>query len=169
MEFFRARYDRLAAGLTAVVLAVFAGGLVLVLTQPVPSRELRLGLALLILLVPLVTYLYSPTGFSVGPEGVRIHKPGGTVLLPLGSLRAARRAAPGELCGLRTFGSGGLFGYFGWFWTRSLGHYRAYITSRHHMVLVQAERAYLLSPERPEDFLARLREWRPDLATPVHR
>ncbi len=116
---------------------------------------------LFLLVVALVTYGLSPRGFSLSPDGLRIHRPLGAIILPFGRVRSARRAQPRELCGLRTFGSGGMFGFFGWFWSRKLGHYRAYVTHRQDMVLVEAERPYLLSPERPDDFLCSLSQWLP--------
>lgn len=165
MEIFRARYDGLVLAITALATAVMAGVALLVWLLPVPRPvpSFQYGLSGLVLLILGVTYLYSPAGFSVGPDGLHIHRPLGARVLPLASIRAARRAAPGELCGLRTFGSGGLFGIFGWFYARRYGHYRAYVTSRRDLVLVQAERVYFLSPERPDDFLQRLHEWSPNL------
>ena len=164
MEFFRAPYDRLAVALTVVGLAIIGGAGLLFVLLPVPFLALRLGVPAACLVIILLTYRYSPCGYSVGPEGIRIHQGLGSTLLPLTSLRAVRRAGPGELCGLRTFGSGGLFGYFGWFWNRRFGHHLIYARSRHNLVLLEAGRVYLLSPDRPEEFIQRLREWRPDLA-----
>ncbi len=159
MEYFRARYDALTLGITAFSLAILSGvafwGLVLV---PIRFFGVVVAATSLVVLMP---YGFSPRGFSLSPDGLRIHRPFGTHVLPFDRIRAARRAQSGELCGLRTFGSGGMFGFFGWFWSRRLGHYRAYVTHRQDMVLVEAERPYLLSPERPDDFLRALSQWLP--------
>ncbi len=159
MEYFRARYDGLTIGITAFSLLILGGVSLLVLTF-VPQR-FSLPAALFLLTVVLITYGFSPRGFSLGPDGLHIHRPFGPHLLAFNRVRSARRAQPGELCGLRTFGSGGMFGFFGWFWSRKMGHYRAYVTHRQDMVLVEAERPYLLSPERPDDFLRALSHWLP--------
>lgn len=168
MEFFRARYDGLVLAITVFSTAVMAGVTLLVFFLPVPRPvpSFQYGFAGAVFLILALTYGFSPSGFSVGPDGLRIHRLIGQHLLPLSNIRAARRAAPNELCGLRTFGSGGLFGIFGWFYARRFGHYRAYVTCRRDLVLVQAERIYLLSPERPDDFLRVLSQWVPGLATP---
>ncbi len=157
MDYFRARYDALTLGITAFSLLILGGMSLLVLTF-VPQR-FSWPAALLLLTVVLITYGFSPRGFSLSPDGLRIHRPFGAHVLPYDRIRSARRAQPGELCGLRTFGSGGMFGFFGWFWSRRLGHYRAFVTNRREMVLVEAERPYLLTPERPEDFLRSLSQW----------
>ncbi len=159
MDYFHARYDGLSIALTAFSLLILGGAALLVLTF-VPQR-FSWPAALFLLAVALVTYGVSPRGFSLSPEGLRIHRPFGAHVLPFDKVRSARRAQPNELCGLRTFGSGGMFGFFGWFWSRKLGHYRAYVTNRRKMVLVEAERPYLLSPERPDDFLGALSHWLP--------
>jgi len=159
VEYFRARYDGLTIAITGLSLAILGGvafwGLVLV-----PIRFFWVVVVATSLVV-LVTYALSPRGFSLSPDGLRIHRPFGPHVLPYTRIRSARRAQPNELCGLRTFGSGGMFGFFGWFWSRKLGHYRTYVTNRREMVLVEAERPYLLSPERPDDFLRSLSHWLP--------
>ncbi|MFQ5724431.1 MAG: PH domain-containing protein [Terriglobia bacterium] len=160
---FRAPYDGLATGITIAVLGLFLGGAGVVVSQPALPPALRYGLAALFLLIPLVTYSYAPTGYRVGPEGVRIQRGWGSVLIPRERLRGGRRAEGLELWGIRTFGSGGLFGFFGWFYSRRFGHYRAYVTHRHKLVVVEAERVYLLSPDRPDEFLRQLSEWLPAL------
>ena len=159
MDFFRARYDSLTLGITAFSLLILGGVSFLVLVF-VPQR-FSWPAAVFLLLVLLTTFAFSPRGFSLGPDGLRIHRPFGAHVLPWDRIRSARRAAVRELCGLRTFGSGGMFGFFGWFWSRKLGHYRAYVTNRHDMVLIEAERPYLLSPDRPDDFLRALSQWSP--------
>jgi len=59
--------------------------------------------------------------------------------------------------GLRLFGAGGVFGGLGFYWTPRYGLFRAYVTSARiqDMVMVETERQkILISPERPEGFLA---------------
>lgn len=159
VDYFRARYEALVIGITAFSVLIM-GGVALPVLVFVPQRFSSLTV-LFLLAVVLVTYGLSPRGFSLSPDGLRIHRPFGAHVLPFARIRSARRAQPGELGGLRTFGSGGMFGFFGWFWSRKMGHYRAYVTHRQDMVLVEAERTYLLSPERPDDFLRSLSNWLP--------
>jgi len=159
MDYFRARYDGLVIGITAFsVLIMGTVSLPVLLFAP---QRFSSFVVLFLLVVVAVTYGLSPRGFSLSPDGLRIHRPFGAHVLPYDRIRSARRAQPKELCGLRTFGSGGMFGFFGWFWNRKLGHYRAYVTHRQDMVLVEAERPYLLSPDLPDDFLLALSHWLP--------
>lgn len=162
MVHFRASYDRLTRVLSPILVAVFVGSALLVWAVPTPPM-IRYGATLLFLLIPLITYLYSPAGYSIGPEALYIHRVRGVVRVPMESIRSARRGGSGELRGVRTFGSGGLFGYFGRFYSSRLGHYRAYLTQRGNLVVIEAEHTYVLSPDRPEEFLRHLQEWAPAL------
>jgi hypothetical protein len=58
---------------------------------------------------------------------------------------------------MRVAGSGGLFGYYGRFWNRSLGAFRAYATRRSDLVRVDtADERFVLSPDAPDRFLDEL-------------
>src|SRR5262249_29856517 len=59
---------------------------------------------------------------------------------------------------LRTFGVGGLFGYYGAFWSPSLGSFSAYLTRRKSFVLVDTRAGrMLLSPSDAGAMLDALR------------
>jgi hypothetical protein len=60
--------------------------------------------------------------------------------------------------GFRLWGSGGLFGYYGLFWTSRLGKCTWYVTSRKRPVVVIAEsKTTLFSPDDADGFLAAIR------------
>jgi hypothetical protein len=56
---------------------------------------------------------------------------------------------------VRLWGSGGLFGYYGWFWSKALGKSRWYVTDRSKaLVVADGHRIILVSPEDREGFIA---------------
>jgi hypothetical protein len=58
---------------------------------------------------------------------------------------------------LRLFGNGGLFAFTGWYWCRSLGRYRLFGTDlKRSVVLRLARGTVVITPDRPEEFLANL-------------
>ena len=58
---------------------------------------------------------------------------------------------------LRLCGSGGFLGWFGFFWSKRLGVYRAYCTSISRCVIVRLKnRTIVLSPEPPDQSLSAL-------------
>ena len=65
---------------------------------------------------------------------------------------------------VRTFGIGGLGGYIGRFRNERLGAYQAYVTNAANMVvLVFGNKAVVISPGRPADFLDDLAARAPQL------
>jgi hypothetical protein len=59
--------------------------------------------------------------------------------------------------GLRV-GAGGLWGGFGWLWTRRRGIVQMYVSRTEGLVWIDraSHRPWLITPERPEDFLRAL-------------
>jgi len=55
---------------------------------------------------------------------------------------------------IRLFGSGGLFGFFGWFMNRRLGSYRAYGTDPKNAVVIKLrQRTIVVTPGNPQHFV----------------
>jgi hypothetical protein len=114
---------------------------------------------LLLALVYVVTWLYArPTRFEIDPGALEIVWPARRRRLPRSDIAAARVLGPGEFrrdfgCGVR-IGVGGLWGAFGWVWTRRRGLLDLYVSRTDGVVLVErrAGRPLVLTPERPEEF-----------------
>lgn len=95
------------------------------------------GAAILPLIVLLVTLLYAPLSYTIGSDGIAVRRFGPDVILRRDRIAEIRRMGSDELgFTLRTWGCGGLFGAFGWFWSRRLGAFRAYVTNRTDLVLI---------------------------------
>jgi hypothetical protein len=59
---------------------------------------------------------------------------------------------------LRTCGNGGAFSFTGWYWSKSLGFYRAFVTDLNSTVVLRfGKRTVVLSPEDPEDFVSEMK------------
>jgi hypothetical protein len=83
----------------------------------------------------------------------------GTVRVPLGGIRELRTATAADFRrSIRLWGSGGFFGYYGWFRTAKLGKCRWYVTNRRDSVIVVTdEGTIILSPSDVGGFLASVR------------
>jgi hypothetical protein len=67
---------------------------------------------------------------------------------------------------LRTCGNGGAFSFTGWYWSKSLGFYRAFVTDLNRTVVLRfGNRTVVVSPGDPEDFVAELNKENPNAAT----
>lgn len=67
-------------------------------------------------------------------------------------------AMPEAMSGsLRTCGNGGAFSFTGWYWSRRLGAFRAYVTDLNRTVVLRfGKRTVIVSPGAPEDFAKEL-------------
>lgn len=161
MERFPSPWDRglrLATSILTVVLVAIGVGLpALGLYLSGPDPELLWPF----LLAPagsaailLGSWALAPRGFALRAGELRVERPLLSLRIPLRSIRAVDLLPGDGLAGaLRTAGNGGLFGYYGRFWSRALGSFRMYATRRDRLVRVETDEAvYLLSPEPPERF-----------------
>jgi hypothetical protein len=57
----------------------------------------------------------------------------------------------------KTFGSGGLFGWFGLFHITEIGEVWIYARRTKDLILIKADKNYLLAPENPKEFMKNLR------------
>jgi hypothetical protein len=102
-----------------------------------------------------VSFALAPNGYSIEAARLRIERPLRAIEIPLASIRSAGTLPDDAFRGARrVVGSGGLFGYYGRFWSRRLGAFRLYATRRTELVFVDtAADRFVLSPEPAERFL----------------
>lgn len=105
-----------------------------------------------------LAWAFGPKGYAILGDELLIERPLRAIAIPLRSIRAAVPLPDGSLKGaLKVAGSGGLFGWYGRFWNRRLGSFRAYATRRDGLVLVDAGGdRFVLSPEPPGRFVEAL-------------
>lgn len=149
---FGAHHDRLTR--------IVSGGVVALLVA-LPLMAMRAGvvavfLAVASMAVLALAFAYSPRGFEISEGEFHVKRLIGDVTFPLTSLRFVRDATPADFRGcVRLWGSGGLFGYYGLFWSKALGKSRWYVTDRSKAVVVtDGNQTVLVSPEDHDGFLA---------------
>lgn len=104
---------------------------------------------LLVWTVILYTFLQSPRTLSIDDANVKIKKIVGYVLIPVNCITSVEVLHEGFINrSIRTFGSGGLFGYLGFFQNKEVGKYRIYATQSDHRKLLMIKttnRIYVVS------------------------
>lgn len=116
-----------------------------------------LFLSLPFTLVLFVASRYAPTGYRLARDGLHIERRAGPVVIPYRTIRGADRMVR-PVIGVSAFASRGLFGWFGHFWNPRLGVYRLYLANRQHVVWLATNWGWVgISPDRPDEFLERLR------------
>ena len=149
-------WDTLVKGMTA-------GVVFLVLTLTViyglllDNRSLAIGLVLILFCVIAVPLLWAPQRYLVKGNLVTVQRRIGDV-----SILVSREPERWRWTwwGLRLFGSGGLYGYFGHFYMKQIGGVRMYSTNRHNLVLLVDEkgRKILVSPNEADRFIQQLKK-----------
>jgi hypothetical protein len=112
-----------------------------------------------LILIALITYAYSPQGYTVTGRSIIVKRLIGNIRVPLDNLREARRIRPDDLrYVIRLWASGGLFGYFGLYRTSRLGKCTWYATDRKNtVVLIGAKKTTVFSPGDVDGFLQAIR------------
>jgi hypothetical protein len=76
------------------------------------------------------------------------------VTIPLTDSSSIEPAPNGFKGSIRLFGVGGLFGYTGLYWSKSVGRFTAYVTNRGHSILIKSDsRQVMISPDDVEGFM----------------
>jgi uncharacterized membrane protein len=157
---FSAPWDRKLRIATTVVAAAMTVGAALLLrlaatTETPFASAMAVALVAAFVLTLGLSFALAPGGYSIDAGRLWIERPLRAVEVPLASIRAAGALPSEALRGwVKVAGSGGLFGYYGRFWSRRLGSFRLYATRRTGLVFVDtAAERFVLSPEPPERFL----------------
>jgi hypothetical protein len=123
------------------------------------GRESAIFTTAACLLVYGISYLFRPTGYTITSGELVIHRPIGKVRLKREEIKRVELVERNQVSGsIRTFGVGGLFGYYGHFANFNLGRMTWYATRRDHPVLVRTVlgKKIVLTPDNREAFVAEL-------------
>lgn len=101
-----------------------------------------------------VAALFSIQGYEVRSGELIIRRLGWSTRISLRDLESVS-VVPNAMNGsLRVFGNGGLFSFSGWFWSKSLGRYRAWVTDLPSTVVIRANgHTCVVSPDRAREFV----------------
>jgi hypothetical protein len=142
-------------GTSVVVLTVLVTAGMLAVTA-VAVRSAPSSVWPLLALVPLSlvwAWAYSPTGYRIENGELLIERPAGELRVGLRQLRDVQ-LDPRLGFAIRVFGDGGLFGGWGWFWSRRIGWFQVSVRRGRPNVLVRTSlRTVLVAPDRPEEFI----------------
>lgn len=107
----------------------------------------------------LTALFYSPTSIEAGPAALIIHRALKSKVIPYAEIASVDRCFPSP-GGLRLCGSGGFFGYWGYFHDIIIGSYFGYYGNRNECVLIKLKnrRQYVISCTDPDDMAAAIEE-----------
>ena len=146
---------RWISGLATTLLAAIA----LVVASRVSGPPARFLVVAGLLLVPMASVLFVVLGYEVVGGSLRVQRLLWTDSIPLASLSSVDRDPTLTAGSWRLCGNGGLFSFTGWFRSKALGTYRAYVTDFGRTVVLRFHdrRTVVVSPEDPAAFVDAVR------------
>ncbi len=149
------RADNLAKTLTAAyfVICIFV-------TFLIYSISFFIGtlLACFLAVVTVLTYLLTPLKVIPEEKGVRIKRVAGSVFIPY---REIKNVTTAKFPAFRLLGSGGLFGFYGIFYSKNIGKVKVYSRSRKGLVILETEKDKIglgINKEDFKDFISTVKE-----------
>ncbi len=105
------------------------------------------------------TFLYSPRSYELDETNFIIKRPIGNIVLNRSEIKSVMKTEKSKLSwAVRTFGVGGLFGYFGKFWNGEFGHMTWYATRMDHAILITTNegKKIVVTPNEQDQLLSEL-------------
>ncbi len=96
-------------------------------------------------------------GYAITDDSILIRRLFWETRLDRAGLKSAEVIPKAMHKSLRTCGNGGGFSFTGWYWSKPLGFYRAFVTDLNRTVVLRFEkRTVVVSPGEPEEFVKEL-------------
>jgi hypothetical protein len=96
-------------------------------------------------------------GYAIADDAILILRLFWNTRLDRNGLKSAEFVPRAMNKSLRICGNGGGFSFTGWYWSKSLGFHRAFVTDLNGtVVLHHGTHKVVISPDQPEDFVATL-------------
>jgi hypothetical protein len=96
-------------------------------------------------------------GYAISEDTISIRRLFWATRLDRAGLKSAEVIPKAMGKSMRTCGNGGAFSFTGWYWNKSLGFYRAFVTDLNRTVVLRFEgRTVVVSPDEPELFVKQL-------------
>lgn len=147
---YQATWDRLLHIVSWGVVLVSVMAFVAVLFFGEKQLAWKVGVLVLLLATSIP---FTIRGYSVDDHEIGIRRLFWTTRIKRDGLTGAEVIPDAMRGSLRTCGNGGLFSFTGWYWSKKLRAYRAYVTHRHNTVVLRfPNRTIVVSPDDPERF-----------------
>ncbi len=154
---FKASLDSLAKGITIGTSILFIVIIILQVVIFISNKSFPLlVIPILLIVIYLITYFYRPVNYNITDTDLVIHRPLTDVIIPKKDIRNVIRLTKDQLKRtIRTFGNGGLFGYYGKFANSKLGSMTWYATRKDTTILIETfdNKKLVVTPDEPEEFI----------------
>lgn len=155
MKEFNAKMDKGTKILTAIVIVILLMSIVLPIVLTGITDKYEILIPIVVVLVVIFAYLVRPVKYLLQDSKLVVKKGIGSRIINLQDISEIRSVTKTDLnYGIRVFGAGDFFGYFGKFWYKNMGYVTAYVTNPEKMILITMmdDKKYLISPEEQLEF-----------------
>ena len=140
MQRFQASLGRKVVIITGFVAAI----LIVVSASAIASqRGLNQAAQLALIILPFaalgIGLLFRVWGYDLYDDHIRIRRIAFPVRLPIAQFKSVERAPELMSKSVRTFGNGGLFGFYGRFWKPGFGKFQAYVTNPENTIALKSD------------------------------
>ncbi|OXU14853.1 PH domain-containing protein [Sedimentisphaera salicampi] len=152
------------------VLKVMTGGFSLILagiaivgifTGPEGDPMQTVSMTAMPLAILIISAFFMIRGYVLTEDALLVQRLGWNSSLDLTGLISAEAKPKAMAKSIRKFGNGGLFCFAGAFYNKALGSYRAFATDNSRTVVLKfAERTVVVSPDKPEEFVTQIKNFR---------
>ncbi|MBM3413173.1 MAG: hypothetical protein FJY19_07325 [Bacteroidetes bacterium] len=157
---FETSLDKLTKVITVISTILFAVVIVGFLSNNTLSNEPSVLIAISILPITYIgVLLFRPISYSLSAHKLTVIRPLKNIEFKLKEIEKVELLDNAMLKGtIRTFGVGGLFGYWGKFYNRKIGTMTWYATRWSNAVLIttKSNSKIVLTPDQPDIFIAEL-------------
>lgn len=144
----------LVSAISTLILIGVSGAIFVARERPTDIWFVLLPLPMLIGTLP-----FTVRGYSLESGRLYVQRLLWRTEIPLEGLRSVEPMPNAMKGSLRSFGNGGLFSITGYYWSKSLGSYRAWVTDLPRTVVLRFEKkCVVVSPEDPARFAEELRK-----------
>ncbi len=154
---FKASLDKLTLSLTVGITILFlAIGIGSIYLEQNEKSDVPIYVDVFLFLIYVLCYGLSPKSYEINEKSLIIKRPFKDVIIDRSQIASATAVESSALrWSVRTFGVGGLFGYFGKFWNKEFGDMTWYASQRSHMVLIitNDQQKIILTPDEEVDFI----------------
>jgi Bacterial PH domain len=155
---YKTSLDNLAKGITIGVTILFA---IIIIGQysiiKDAGQAIPIYTTVTLLLIYFIAFAFRPINYSLTADKLIIHRLFADVKIDRNQIKSVELLDKNEIgWAFRTFGVGGLFGYYGKFANTKLGNMTWYATRKDRTVLVQTSdnKKIILTPNDPDKFVA---------------
>jgi len=139
--------DKVAKGITIGACLLVLG--IIIITSITSGGRVPLFIPFIPAVISVAAYLYAPKSYTLNDTSLIINKVIGKVWIDLNTVKEVEKIPQFDGGTIRTFGSGGFFGYYGKFYNRVIGKMNMYVTRRDTMILLKTkdDRNIIISPD----------------------